>query len=182
MFDDYQLAERQEDLVLSMGQRKAAAVVAALDMAIIWMYFAFADRPIATGMTSRSVLHGCIVLTLPFLTLFVAALLKRDGTTGLFAGALVPLAVLLFPFFAFVSWYTTGRPGPMVLLSLVSLGCIVPAIASLRRTVGKAKFVLWVLGLALLLGNYYWFATLVYLGQRALWISCPPNISCHYRF
>ena len=179
MFENGELAEGHQELVLNARERKAAAVVAWLDTAIMWMYSTFAGRLGATGMTSRSVLHGSVMLTLPFLVLFLAALRKRDFATGLLAAAIVPLALLLFPFCAFASWFTTARPGPLLLLCPVSLGCMVPAIASLRRTASKAKFVLWTLGLAFLLGNYYWFGTLVYLGQKALWAPCPPNISCH---
>jgi hypothetical protein len=179
MFETLETAELDGDLRLRSGDRKLAAAVAGLNIGIIWLFFAFGDRPIASGMSFQTVLQGCILLSVPYLVILIATLVKADRLVGLISASLASLGLTIFPLLAFVSWLTTYRPGPMALLAPASLALGAPARAAIRELTGKAKFLVWAGTLAIVLGCYFWFSVLVYLGQQYLYVPCPAS-PCHW--
>ena len=179
MLEDFELPKAGDKLTLQSDDRNWAITAAVLDLAIIWTFFAFGDRPIATGMSFRASLQGCVFLSFPFLSLLVTALLRKDRLMSLLSASMFPLALILFPFLAFVSWLISNRPGPMMFLAPISLAFGATAKAALRGFQGKAKFLIWTATLAVLLGYYFWFSVLIYLGQKSLYVPCPAE-PCHW--
>jgi len=182
MFESSELSNRSDELRLTLACRRWAAAVAVSGIGIIWVFFVFGDRPIASGMTFPSVLQGCILLSVPYLAILIAVLLNADRSVGLISASLCPLALIIFPFLAFVSWFVTNRAGPMTLLAPATLVLCAPAGAAIRSLPSKPKFLIGVGTLAILLGFYFWHSMLIYLGQEVLYVPCPPATPCHVSF
>ncbi len=68
----------------------------------------------------------------------------------------------------------------MMFLAPISLAFGATAKAALRAFQGKAKFLIWTVILAVLLGYYFWFSVLIYLGQKWLYVPCPAE-PCHWQ-
>ena len=182
MFESVESSRTDADVTLTPEMRQCEVVVAMLAIGIIWAFFTWGERPLASGMTPRSVLQGCILLSVPYVALLISALINADWTSGLLSASVALLAAVYFPFLAFVSWITTSRVGPMLLLAPTSAALFAPAIQAIRGLSSKVKFLVWAAGLALLLGYYFWSGVQVYLGQRYLYVPCDPNVPCHLRF
>jgi hypothetical protein len=182
MFEYVEPTRTDNDVTLTPGMRRCELVAAIVAIVIIWLFFAFDERPVASGMTPRSVLQGCILLSVPFLALLILALINADWISALLSASVALLAVLYFPFLAFVSWFTTSRVGPMSLLAPASAALFAPATQAISGLGRKAKFLTLTAALVILLAYYFWFGVQVYLGQRYVYIPCDPNIPCGLRF
>lgn len=182
MFQTFETDDHPAAVELTPGTRRFAAIVASADLAIIWAFFLWGDRPVASGLYSRGMLQGCMLLSLPFLVLLASTLAKTDRATGFLSASLAVLAIVYFPLLAFYSWFVTHRAGPMFFMVPVGVALAYPALRSLRRRGGKLRFALGAAGLVVLLGYFFWYSTNVYLGQKALYVPCDPKVPCHLRF
>ena len=182
MFEYVEQSRTDAAVTLSPGMRRCEFVVAVLAIAIIWAFFVWGERPAASGMTPLSVLQGCILLSVPYVALLIAALISADWTSSLLSASVALLAAIYFPFLAFVSWFTTSRGGPMLLLTPTCAALFAPAIQAIRGSSSKGKFLIWTAVLVLLLGFCFWSGVQVYLGQKYIYIPCHPNVPCHLRF
>ena len=182
MFENFESDEDVPEVGLTPRSRLCAGMIALVNIGIIWAFFLWGDRPGATGMTFRSMLHGCIMLSVPFIALLIATLLKADWIAGLLCASLASLAPVCFPFLAFCSWFVTYHAGPMLFLAPTGMILFVPAVKAFRGLSGKAGFVIWSCVLSLLLGYFFWISTQVYLGQKSLYVPCPPDVPCGLRY